>query len=149
MSKGITYHHYMADQYLAGRDRSEDFEVLLQQKRAAFSPQQWLALANLEAVITILRHGRKRRDPQEYEEARRWVQSSADYPFSFSWTCHHFSYDEDAWREKLLAIEPGTPRRHAARPSGTNMGPRPTVGLKVMRTSERKRVAFNKTRDAA
>lgn len=123
------FHNRMADRFLSSRDRRGDFEVCRQENRAQFTPTQWLVLAALDSAISVLAGGPKKHDHGlEYKETRQWVKSRAVRPFSFAWICQNFSYDEERWREKLLAIEPmDVGRRYAVRPGMNSAGPRPTV----------------------
>lgn len=145
--KGAVFHNRMVDNHLASRDRYEDFEVYRQEKRTSFSPSQWLILAAMDDVVSILHSGPRARDAGVYMEARRWVESPAVYPFSFAWICQHFEYNEDAVRDALLGIRPVGIRRHAVRPGTPSAGARPTVSS-ITRPRKR-RVAYHLPRAVA
>lgn len=125
-----------------------DFETYRMEYRPMLTDEQWMWLAQIDSVLSILHHGPKRRDPAEYEEARRWVESREYYIGSFEFVCDLFvGYDSEAMREALLAIVPNGGRRYAARPSGSQCGPRPAVS--ALTPKSRRKVGYNKPQEVA
>jgi hypothetical protein len=137
----MVMHHRVVDHHLASRERGVDYDPHHQDYHPTLTDEQWLWLAQIDAVRCILQMGPRRcRDPieyeearREYEEARRWVISRAQYVGSFEFVCGLFpDFDAQTLREKLLAIKPGgkvpyTIRpgsRSQARPSESSVRPR-------------------------
>jgi hypothetical protein len=108
----------MATQAING-PRSTQFEPndLLYSQWAAlhqpgYTPEQNLALAVLLEAKTCLEHhamgnANSTRNTiaktRLADEARQWIASAADYPFSFVWICHALDFDVTYWRTALLA----------------------------------------------
>jgi hypothetical protein len=120
----MAMHHSVVDHHLASRERGIDYDPHHHDYRPTLTAEQWLWLAQIDAVRYILQMGPRRRRPGpiEYEEARRWVISRAQYVGSFEFVCGLFpDFDAQAIREKLLAIRSGGKVR-----KNTQQGVRPS-----------------------
>lgn len=109
----------------------QDFETYRMEYRPALTDEQWLWLAQIDAVRVSLQRGPTANATREYEQDRLWVESREYEVGSFEWVCDLFTdLDADAIRMALLAVVPSGSRRYAVRPN-IGPGPRPTVDHKA------------------